>query len=236
MRALHDGWQLFTRTAWISAGFAGVFGLAGLGLGWALVSFGVAPMTLPLAGGFLLLAPGLLSGFFAVSAAHRKGLRPGWRELAGGFLAVPRALWGLLLVCGFLFVIWMTDASILYSFMVGDGQAGWEMLLPVSGRLVRFQIGVSLAGAFFALIVFFVTAYAVPLLIERRANLAVAVTASVRAIIRSPAANALWGLTLAVVLILSVLIPPLLAVALPVTAYAGESLYRATFPDEPEGA
>ena len=229
--ALANGVRMFLATPLISMIYAGTFTLAGIGLLGALVSVGFSPMGLPLIGGFMLVGPALLAGFFGISRVLRRGDRPGFRDVATGFLHTPSDLWGLMLVCGFIFVIWMTDAGILYSFMVGGGgTADWQMLFPLSGVLLQFHLGASVAGAFFALIVFFVTAYAVPLLIEHRARLVVAVNASVRGVFHSFTANMLWGFILAATIIVSIAIPLLLMVVLPVMAYASESMYRSVFP------
>ncbi|AKU11983.1 hypothetical protein AzCIB_2088 [Azoarcus sp. CIB] len=231
--AVASGLHVFADTAPLSLLYAGGFAVFGVGLITLLATVGLAPMALPLVGGFLIVAPALLAGFFAMSAARRDGRKPTWRDVGGGFLRSPPSLWGLVLVCLFLFVIWMTDAGILYSFMVGRSYTGWKMLFPLSAELLRFHLGAIVAGGLFALIAFSITAYAVPLLIERRASLVVAVSASVRAIFRSLPANLIWSLVLGSTIIVSIIVPLLLMVTLPVAAFATECLYRTVFPDEP---
>lgn len=232
MAALVCGLRVFADTAPLSLWYAGGFAVFGVGLITLLAAIGLAPMALPLVGGFLIVAPALLAGFFAMSAARRDGRKPTWRDVGGGFLRSSPSLWGLVLVCLFLFVIWMTDAGILYSFMLGRSYTGWKMLFPLSAELLRFHLGAVVAGGLFALIAFCITAYAVPLLIERRANLVAAVSASVRAIFRSVPANLTWSLVLGGTIIVSIIVPLLLTVTLPVTAFATECLYRTVFPDE----
>lgn len=231
--ALRRGLRLFFATARLSLAYAAVFALIGTGLLAAAVQLGLPPLAWVLAGGFLLVAPALLAGFFAISAAHAAGHRPRWRDIAAGYTGAPKALFGLALVCAFLFLIWLTDAGILYSFMVGERLSGWRLLLPLSDTLLRFHAGATVMGAVFALIVYCITAYAVPLLIERRASLVVAVASSVRAVFVSPLANLAWGLVLAVAVLVSAMLPPLLAPILPVMAYASEAMYRAVFPAAP---
>ncbi|HJV25928.1 MAG TPA: DUF2189 domain-containing protein [Aromatoleum sp.] len=233
LEALSCGLRTFLRVAPLCVAFSGSFAILGVGIISLLSAAGLAPMGLPLIGGFLLIAPALLAGFFGISRALRSGRKPSWRDITQGFRQSPRALWGLLVVCLFLFVIWVTDAGILYSFMLGRSYAGWKMMFPLSGELMRFHLGAAVAGSLFAVIVFCITAYAVPLLIERRANLVVAVTASVRAIFRSIAANMTWSLILGGTVIVSIIVPLLLTVTLPVMAFATESLYQQVFPDEP---
>lgn len=228
--ALRDGVGTFARAPALSAGFAASFAIVGVALIALAAGLGFAPMVLPLIGGFMLIAPSLLAGFFAIRRVERLGAVPRWRDIAAGFRHAPRDLWILLVVCVFIFIIWITDAGILYSFMIGRGEAGWGALFPLSATVLRFELGAVVAGGFFALIVFCVTAYAVPLLIERRTNLVAAVAASVRAVFLSPLANLLWASTLAVTIFAAIVIPLLLAVLLPIMAYATDSLYRTVFP------
>lgn len=230
--ALTGGYRTFLQAAPLSLAYAAIFAVLGLVLVSLLSSAGLAPMGLPLVGGFMLVAPALLAGFFGISAAQRAGRKPAWRDVANGFRSSPRALWGLLAVCLFLFVIWMTDAGILYSFMLGRSYSGWTMLFPLSGELLQFHAGAVVAGSLFALIVFCITAYAVPLLIERRANLVVAVSSSVRAIFASLPANLVWAMILACSTIVAIVVPLLLTVVLPIVAFATECLYRTVFRHE----
>lgn len=234
--SIADGARLFARAPVPSIAFSAAFAIIGVVLLTIVIRLGFAPMSVPLIGGFMLVAPSLLAGFFAIARAVRAGRRPGLRDIVTGFRNTSRDLWGLLLVCGFLFVIWITDASILYSFMVGGQDVSGGALFPLSGIVLRYQLGAAVAGGFFALIVFCVTAYAVPLIIDRRENLVVAVTASVRAVFRSFVANALWAVLLGSVVIASIIVPLLLTIVLPIAAYATESLYRAAFRAEGDSA
>lgn len=228
--ALGQGWATFRQTLWLSIAYAGIFSIIGMLLLSTMIRIGLAPMTWALAGGFLLVGPTVLIGFFAISAAHQQGRRPGWRDLVRGLGAAPRGLVGLSLVCVLLFTIWMTDAGILYSFMVGDMGAGWATIAPLTTTLFRFQLGAFVMGAVFALIVFSIAAYSVPLLIERRATLVTGVSASVRAVYMSPVPHLLWALLLAVAVLSSALLTPALIIVLPIMAFASEALYRRVFP------
>lgn len=230
--ALDSGLRTFRQAAPLSVAFATLFALFGTGLIAALAHGGLAPMALPLVGGFLLVAPSLLAGFFGITQALRCGRRPAVPDILHGFRQSPAGLWGLVVICLFLFLIWITDAGILYSFMLGRSFTGWRMLFPFSGELLRFHAGALVAGSLFAVIAFCITAYAVPLLIERRTGLVRAVHASIRAILGSPAANLVWSLLLGMTIGVSILLPLLLTLTLPVMAFATEHLYRAVFPSE----
>lgn len=229
-RALGAGWRVFLASPLVSMAYAAIFAVIGILLLWGVARIGLAPLAWSLAGGFLLVGPVLLAGFLALSAASRAGRKPGWRDIFRGYRQVPRGFVGLSAVCVLLCIIWLTDAGILYSFMVGDTAAGWAMFMPLTGELIRFQLGAWVMGSVFALIVFCISAYSVPLLVEARASLVTGVTASVRAVFGNPAASLAWAFVLGAAVILAIVIPPALVVILPVLAFAGEALYREVFP------
>jgi uncharacterized membrane protein len=57
------GWQTFRTLPAASIAYAGVFALIGLVLLVLIGHLGISPMALPVAGGFLLVGPALLTGF-----------------------------------------------------------------------------------------------------------------------------------------------------------------------------
>ena len=228
---LAGGWRAFRRFPASAAGFAAVFALIGIAIFSLLLHFGLAPMMLPLAGGFLLVGPAVLAGFFALRRAAAAGRRPGPADVLAGFRQAPRGLWVLAGVCCLLFLIWVSDAATVYSFMIGagDAPAGEGGL---AGRVLRFHLWTSLMGAVLAAIVFCITAFAVPLLFDGRAGLVQAVTASVRAVFASPGALLVWALVLAGAVIATIHFPPLLMLSLPCLAFASDLLYLEVFPPE----
>ena len=126
-----------------------------------------------------------------------------------------------------LFLIWMSDAATVYSFMIGDTRPGAD-------QVWRFHAWTSLMGGVFALIVFHITAFAVPLLLDRRATLVGAVVASVRGIWTNGPAMATWAGVLAVAIIATVFVPPLLGVSLPWLAFVSDLLYLRVYPSRPK--
>lgn len=234
--ALRFGWQTYRRSLVLSTAYGGLFALVGLVMIWGVVELGAAPMVLPLIGGFLLLGPVALAGFFGIVRALEQARRPVPGDILSGFGSASPGLWVLSLLCLFIFLIWLTDAGTLYSFMIGERSSGWSDLLPVSAMAMRFQLSAAMIGAALAFVVYCVTAYAVPLLIERKAKLIEAVSASVKTVMRNFLVNLLWSATLAVSIGFAIVIPVLLPVVFPVLAFSGLALYRASFApsvDEP---
>ncbi|WP_153160123.1 DUF2189 domain-containing protein [Zoogloea sp. 1C4] len=223
LSAVSEGWAAYRRCLVPAAGFAGVFMLIGVGIFGALAHFGLSAMMLPFAGGFLLVGPAVLAGFFALRRAVAAGRGAGFADVLSGFRQAPRGLWGLAAACSLLLLIWLTDAATVYSFMIGG-------TTPDAGQVARFHLWTSLMGAVLAFIVFNITAFAVPLLFDGRASLVQAVTASVRGVFANPAPMLVWAVLLAGAIIATILFPPLLLVSLPCLAFASDLLYLQVFP------
>jgi uncharacterized membrane protein len=233
--ALATGWTTFRFMPGASIAYALVFVVIGLAVLLALGRFGVSPMALPFAGGFMLAGPALLTGFFRLAAMYDENRRPHVTEAYRAFARAPAGLWLVSLLCAFLFLIWLTDAAILYSMMLGGEHLPYTTAwLPEQrDKLLAFEFWAALMGSVLAFIILAVSAFSVPLLHERRAGLVQAVHASVRAVLRNFFACIAWGLVLTGATLLAIAILPLLTVVLPVLAYASFELYKTVFPAAP---
>ena len=230
--ALREGWRAFRTMPSPSAAFAAVFAVIGAAILATLGVLGLSPMVLPLAGGFMLIGPVLLVGFFELFRIYASGEQPRVRHALVGFTRAPAGLWLVAAVCAVLFLIWITDAGVLYSFMVGSEHLPYELpwLIRLQERVVAFELWASLMGSALAFIIFAVSAFSVPLLYERRADVVGAVHASVRAVFGNLAAAVVWGILLTATILVAILLLPLLLVVFPVLAYASFVLYRQVFP------
>lgn len=214
----------------LSMAFAALFVAIGLLLFAALDLAAIAPMSLSLAGGFLLVGPILLAGFFSVADKLHHDRRPHFGDILDGFRRMPRGGWVVSFVCGLLFLIWITDAGILYGFMVGREPIGFARLLRIERIVVDYAAYSAIMGAVLAFILFSVCAFSIPLIFDRRAQLVSGVVASVRAVFGRFGVMMCWALLLSTVIIVSALLLPLLLFTLPVMAYASRELYFRTFP------
>lgn len=230
--ALRFGVGQFRAIPLLSMAFATLFVIIGTAL-FALLEFSqIAPMSLSLAGGFMLVGPVLLAGFFAVSDKLRRGRHPVFGDIWAGFRNMPRGGWVISFVCGLLFLIWITDAGILYGFMVGREPIGFLRLLHIEDMVLSYAGYSAIMGGVLAFILFAVSASSIPLIYDRRATLVSGVVASVRTVFGRFSVMMSWALLLAVVIMTSVMALPLLLASLPVMAYASRELYFRAFPAE----
>lgn len=230
-RVIGRGWGIFSKTRPLSVSFAMIFAIIGLFILVGIEQASLAPMMLPAAGGFMLLGPVLLCGFFSIADHVEAKQAHGFSDIVAGFSRMNRQMAALGLVCMLLFMIWMTDAATLYGFMVGRTPTPLQGLMPPPENVWSFVIWSSLMGAALAFVIFSVSAFSVPLLYYRRAGLVQAVVLSVRTVFSNLLPCLLWAFVLASSIIGSILIAPLFLVTFPVLAFASHALYRELFPE-----
>lgn len=229
-RAIARGWNLFSRTRPLSVTYAMLFAVIGVVILFGIVRANVAPMIFPMAGGFMLVGPVLLAGFFAVADRVTRGERPGFADIAAGYAKTSPEMIVIAFVCALLFMIWVTNAGTLYGFIVGRTPVALPLLLSPTDNVVAFLLWSSLIGIFLAFIIFSISAFSVPLLYYRRVGLVQAVYLSIAAVFANLVPTLLWALILSVGIIVSIVVFPLFLLTFPVLAFASHALYRELFP------
>lgn len=238
-RALRVGWQVFRAQLGPSLALGALFAVIGVALLLGLALLGASPLGWVLAAGFLLIGPALLAGFFGLYRRHEGGSRSGLGDTLRGFTEAGGGFWVVAGLCAFVFLVWLTDAGVLYAFQVGaspllEGASspwGWSSLSP---GVRTFALWSSPVGAFLAVGLYLVTAFSAPLLYERRTGVIPAVVASVRAVLGHPVPAFAWALIIVLGVLPAILIPLLLPLTLPILAYGSFALYRTVFPLEIE--
>ena len=230
--ALTSGWHTFLAIPGPSMAYAAAFALIGLLLLMAVGQLGASPMALPLAGGFMLVGPALLSGFFRLSIIHARGDEPRLLDAFAAFPRVPGGVWIVSILCLFLFLIWITDAAVLYAVMIGGEHLPYQLpwLINLQGQVIAFEFWGSLMGSIIAFLILAISAFSVPLLFDGRASLVEALQASVRTVFANFLSSIIWGVLLAGIILISIVLLPLLLITLPTLAYASFFLYRTVFP------
>ena len=228
--ALADGWAIAHRTRYVSSLYAALFVLAGAAILATLLLQGFTPFIIAAAGAFMLIGPVILAGFFGIARADEQGRSANLGSLMAGFTEASSAIWVIALVCALLFMIFVTDAAILYSYMVGRTPV-WLSGIDLTHTGVRtFLVWGMISGLAIAGMLFCVAAFSIPLLCEHRAHLVQAVVASVRATFGNPLPMLVWALLLATLTMGSILLLPLLLLTLPWLAHSSYALYRRVFP------
>jgi uncharacterized membrane protein len=250
--ALGKGWRLFRAIPGPSLILGGLIALFGLVLLLLPFAWGVPAVALIIAGAMALIAPLFLPLFYGLQQAQARGEKPRLGLALSAYRRMGVGFWALAGACGFLLLVWVTDAGILYAFMVGAGTqmapvaaapqagAGTSSALMLASPealnaganpgLRSFVAWASLMGAALAAGIHLIAGFSLPLLQDGRAPTVSAIHTSVRTVFVNLSATLTWGLILVLGLLLGFLLPPLLALIAPVLAYSQYELYRLAFP------
>ena len=229
-QSLADGWRLANATRGVSIAYSSIFVVGGVAIMGGLLAQGWSPFVIAAAGAFMLVGPAILAGFFGIARAYEGGGAVTLGAVIAGYSGAARALWALALVCGLLFMIFVTDAAILYAYMVGAMSFWLRDLIPAAAGVIGFVKWAAVSGFVVAFLLFCISAFSVPLLCDRRVGLVDAVVTSVRVVFGSFVPTILWAFVLSTATIASVVLLPLLPLTLPWLAYASRALYRRVLP------
>jgi uncharacterized membrane protein len=216
--------------------FYAVAGIALVGMS----SFASAlQLVFPLAAGFALIGPFVAIGLYEMSRRRERGLTVKGREAFAVFRspALPSILaFGVLLLM--IFAAWIFAAELIYTWLYGPNPPAaalpfvHDVLTTTRGWLLIVVGG--LVGFCFAALALCISVVSFPLMLDRDIGLVPALEASLSVTRANPLAVALWGLIVAVALVVGSL--PLftgLAVIMPVLGHATWRLYRKAIERDP---
>lgn len=199
----------------------------------AYAGYDVLPFVFPLVAGYTLVGPLIAIGMYELSRCREREGQVVSRMRAFDALRSPSirsiAALGLLLMA--IYFVWLIAAQVIYvSFF---GTADPTSIPSFIDQIVNTPEGWGLmfvgcgVGFVFATAVFVLSVVSFPMLLDRDVSVATAAGTSIRAVLRNPVTMFIWGLIVAVTLILGAI--PLfvgLAVVMPVLGHATWHLYR----------
>jgi uncharacterized membrane protein len=230
--ALRLGWEDFKAVPSHAVILCVIYPVLGIVLFRMVLGHSVLPLLFPLAAGFALLGPFAALGLYELSRRRERGEQASASD-ALGVLRAPSfgAMLGLGTMLFALFVTWIATANAIYVAIFGHTPAASipdfvsrVLMGPEGWTLIIVGCGV---GFLFAVVALCVSVVSFPLMLDRHAGAIDAIRTSLRAVIKNPFAMAVWGLIVAVLLVIGSL--PLfvgLAVVLPVLGHATWHLYR----------
>ena len=192
----------------------------------------VLPLVFPLLAGYTLIGPLVATGMYELSRRREEGLDIS-RGHAFDVFRSPSigsiATLGVVLMA--IYFAWLGAAWAIYEAIFGNAAptsieefARQVFTTPAGWTLI---IGGSSAGFLFAVVVLTLSVVSFPLLLDRDVGVMTAMQTSVRAVLANPLTMAIWGLIVAVALLIGSL--PLfvgLSVVMPVLGHATWHLYR----------
>lgn len=209
------------------------YGLGFAGFGWLLTvgleRLGMGSLILPLAGGFLLVAPLAAVGLYEVSRRREQGAGVTLRATVAAMRRNGQiADMGLVLLL--IFFAWVQLALVLFALFYGARPPALDafvdqVVLAPQGAL--FLTTGTVLGGVLAALAFAVSVVATPMLLDREVSAIVAMRASLEAVWRNRLNMIGWAATLATLgaVGLACLFVGL-AVTMPIAAHASWHAYR----------
>jgi len=237
--ALRLGWEDFKAVPSHAIILCVIYPVLGLVLFRMVLGYSVLPLLFPLAAGFTLIGPFAALGLYELSRRRERGEE----AAAWDAIHVLRApSFGAMLELGTLLLIlfgtWIAAADAIYIATFGHTPAASipdfatrVLTTPEGWSLIIVGCGV---GFLFAVVALCVSVVAFPLLLDRHTTAIDAIRTSLRAVMKNPITMAVWGLIVAVLLVIGSL--PFfvgLAVVLPVLGHATWHLYRKVVEPDP---
>ena len=213
-----------------------IYPIAGIVLAAVALNYNMIPLVFPLASGFALIGPAAALGLYELSRRREQGMD---RTTVGSFGATHAPVLGAIVLVSLLlfaiFLLWLAAAYAVYSLTLGPEppvsiDAFLRDVFTTTSGWMMIVIGVSV-GCLFAVLVLTIGVVSFPLMLDRHVGPYTAVATSVRAVAANPLPMAVWGLIVAVGLVIGS-IPALagLIVVMPLLGHSTWHLYRKVVP------
>jgi len=183
-RWLRLGWQDLSRTRSVSLGFGVLIALASLLLINLLWHIELLPYALPLAAGFMFVAPALGICFYDISRRLERGEPVRFGTVALAWLPHVSQIAGMGLVMMLFQLAWIRFATLLFALFFGPEPASWESFIQAvlfSTEGLPFLIMGTVSGGILAILAFALSVTAFPMLLDRDVGTAAAIATSVHA-------------------------------------------------------
>ncbi|MFI5022549.1 MAG: DUF2189 domain-containing protein [Alphaproteobacteria bacterium] len=227
---LAKGWSDLVQAPQVSLAYGGVLVVVSFVLTLGLYLFDLLYLLLPLAAGFMFLAPALAVGLYDTSRRLAAGEACSIKLALGAWRRSPGQIASLGLVLMFCHLVWVRIATLLYPLFF-DGPnprlADLPNILFFSPMSLPFLVTGTVIGGIFAVVVFALSVVSFPMVIDRDVSTFSALATSVAAVRHNWRPMALWAALISVFITVGLALFYIgLAVALPLIGHASWHCYK----------
>jgi uncharacterized membrane protein len=178
------GWRDLCRAPLISLSFGAIIAIVSAGLIYGLWQAEFLPYALPLAAGYMFLAPLLGVAFYEISRRLELGDPIRFWDIALAWCRFPGQIFVMGLILMLLHLVWERVALLLYALFYGSEAANFDNFVRqifFSTEGVPFLVTGTLVGGALAVVTFSISVTACPMLLDRDCGSARAIATSARA-------------------------------------------------------
>jgi uncharacterized membrane protein len=135
---------------------------------------------------FMLIGPFLAAGLYDISWEMEKGHQPSLRHSLRAISRNAVNEWGFSILLMVLMIFWLRVASLIHALYP-------NYLDPTLQNILPFLAVGTIVGAALTVLVFFITAFTQPILMERKVDIATAVLTSMNAVWVNKVPMFIWG-------------------------------------------
>ena len=235
-RWLRLGWQDLVQARGVSLAFGVLIALASVLLINMLWRIDLLPYALPLAAGFMFVAPALAICFYDISRRLERKQPVTFGAVALAWKPNVSQIAGMGLVMMLFQLAWIRFATLLFALFFGPQPANWDRFIQVlffSTDGLPFLIVGTLTGGILAIIAFAIGVTAFPMLLDRDVGTAAAIATSVRATVANWRVMTGWAALIVMFTAAGIVTGCLgLIVTMPLIGHASWHAYRELVPAE----
>lgn len=193
------GWQDLKRSPVASLSYGLLFAVAG----WVILAYAANQPYLFTAAvsGFLLLGPLLAAGLYELSRRHASGEAIGFGASLAGWERNGQSMFYMGVLLAIVAIAWERLSAVLFGLFYQGNVPDFRHFLPeifLSGSYTHFASAYLLVGGALAVLVYALSAVAIPMLMDREVNVATAMMTSLKVISRNLGAMAIWAVLILV--------------------------------------
>ncbi len=222
IRWIKLGWQDLRRAPVQSLSYGAILVICSYLMAFLAIIFGNLVLLLAVLSGFIFVGPMLAMAFYDISSQLQRGQTPtlghciqeSWRHIGNEMVFAV-----ILLI---IFMVWARAASMTHIF--------FPMLArPNIAQLATFLGVGTLIGSLFAAFIFCISAFSLPMIMDRKADMVTAVVTSFNAVLRNKATMLVWALLIVSAVAVGIITAFIgLAITLPLIGHATWHAYQET--------
>ena len=219
---MQQGAEDMKKAPLVSLSYGLVLTVLSILLAYLAWSFGTLGLYLGMATGFLLIGPVLAIGLYSFSCQIEQGKKPLMGSCIRESSSRIKDILVFSLILMMVFLLWARAATAVHIFFPENAE------FSIMDLALFLGIGTAI-GAIFCSIVFTTSAFALPMLMDRKTDAITAVVTSVNAVLRNKKTMLLWAIIIVSLVIISFLTFFLgFIVFLPLIGHATWHAYRDT--------